>query len=136
IRLVELLVVSIAVRSDGAGAGSGFIVRMLLITEARRERPVAQASATASVSGRILIVDDDPDAAETLAAVLRIYDYEARVAGDLESALAQARHFQPAVVLMDIALPGADGFEVMRRLRALPEIDPEVAGITMSGFGS
>src|SRR5690606_10354907 len=92
--------------------------------------------ATASVSGRILIVDDDPDAAETLAAVLRIYDYEARVAGDLESALAQARHFQPAVVLMDIALPGADGFEVMRRLRALPEIDPGVAGITMSGFGA
>src|SRR5690606_633384 len=135
-RLVELHGGSITVGSDGPGAGSEFIGRLPLITAARRERPVVEAGATASVSGRILVVDDDPDAAETLAAVLRIYDYEARVAGDLDSALAQARHFRPAVVLMDIALPGADGFEVMRRLRALPEIDPEVAGITMSGFGS
>jgi two-component system CheB/CheR fusion protein len=135
-RLVDLHGGSIMVRSDGSGTGSEFVVRLPLLAAGRPESPAGEPIAVPAGSGRVLVVDDDRDGAETLAVVLQMYGYEARVAGNLDQALAEARRFRPAVVLMDIALPDADGFEVMRRLRALPELDAGLVGITMSGFGA
>jgi CheY-like chemotaxis protein len=86
-----------------------------------RERRPAAPSAPASVEskrkGRVLVVDDDPDSAETLAELVRLWKYEVRISFDGRSALAEARKFQPDVILLDIGLPGQDGYETARRIR-------------------
>ena len=69
-------------------------------------------------SRRLLVVDDNVDAATTQAAVLRLLGHEVAVAFDGESALEKARVFQPEIVLLDLGMPGMDGFEVARQLRA------------------
>ncbi len=66
---------------------------------------------------RILVVEDNPDGAESLRLLLGLYGHRAEVAGDGAAALAAARQFSPDVVLLDIGLPGMDGYEVARRLR-------------------
>jgi CheY-like chemotaxis protein len=66
---------------------------------------------------RILIVDDNADSAETLAMLLELYGYEVRTAGDGPGALAAGAAFLPQAVLLDIGLPGMDGYEVCRRVR-------------------
>ena len=82
-----------------------------------------------------MIVDDDPDAGQSMAVLLQLYGYEVERAIDLDSAMRFARTFRPQVVLMDIAMPGADGYEVSRRLSAMPEIGNETVYIGVTGFG-
>jgi CheY-like chemotaxis protein len=87
------------------------------------------------VPGRILIVDDNSDAAETLADLLRMMDYEVRVAGDGAAAMAALADYQPQLALLDIGLPGEDGYAVARRMRD----DPRMAGarlVALSGYGA
>ena len=67
---------------------------------------------------RVLIVDDNVDSAETLGMLLDLYGHETRTAGDGPQALAAGEDFRPQAVLLDIGLPGMDGFEVCRRIRA------------------
>lgn len=67
---------------------------------------------------RILIVDDNPDSAETLAMLLELFGHEVHTAGDGPQALAAGPAFRPQAVLLDIGLPGMDGYEVCRRMRA------------------
>jgi DNA-binding response OmpR family regulator len=74
--------------------------------------------AQAFASERILVVDDNVDAAQALATMLEMEGHTIRTAGDGEEALEIAAQFQPAVVLLDIGLPRLDGYEVARRLRA------------------
>ena len=84
--------------------------------------------------GRILIVDDNSDAAETLADLLRMMDYDVRCAGDGNAAMAALDDFQPQLALLDIGLPGEDGYALAKRMRA----DPRMAGaklIALSGYG-
>jgi CheY-like chemotaxis protein len=84
--------------------------------------------------GRILIVDDNADAAETLADLLRMMDYEVRSAGHADAAMAVLDDFQPQLALLDIGLPGQDGYALAQRMRA----DPRAAGIkliALSGYG-
>ena len=69
---------------------------------------------------RVLVVDDNRDGADTLAMILRIYGYAIRVAYDGMSALVVADEFQPDVLVLDIGLPGLDGFSLAERLRAMP----------------
>ena len=69
---------------------------------------------------RVLVVDDLPDEAHTLALLLRLWDHDARVAFDGEAALALAEGFRPEVVLLDVRMPRLHGPEVARRLRQLP----------------
>ena len=66
---------------------------------------------------RILVVDDNEDGAETLATLLGLYGHEVRIAHDGAAALAAADAYRPDVILLDIGLPGMDGYEVARRLR-------------------
>jgi CheY-like chemotaxis protein len=67
---------------------------------------------------RVLVVDDNHDSADTMAELVRIWGYEVRTAHDGPAALECARSFRPNVVLLDVGLPGMDGYELARRLRA------------------
>ena len=116
------------------GRGSDFIVRLPLISEAREPQPRPHDLNAPQRGGRVLIVDDDVESAESLALVLELSGFEIARAHDLESALATARRFAPDAVVMDIAMPVNDGFEVTRRLRALPEL-VATHYIALTGFG-
>jgi signal transduction histidine kinase/integral membrane sensor domain MASE1/ActR/RegA family two-component response regulator len=119
-RLVESHGGSVTARSDGLGRGSEFTVR--LPPSARCAAPAAPAAAsparTAGVAARrILVVDDNRDAATTLAALLRRKGDDVRLAFDGREAIEAAAEFQPQIVLLDIGLPAMNGFEVARHIR-------------------
>jgi CheY-like chemotaxis protein len=84
--------------------------------------------------GRVLVVDDCPDSAEGMARLLGLYGYAVDVALDGKTALQQARAKQPDVVLLDICLPGMDGYEVARQLRAMFQNQVRLVAITAHGF--
>jgi signal transduction histidine kinase/integral membrane sensor domain MASE1/ActR/RegA family two-component response regulator len=137
-RLVELHGGTVTAHSDGVGRGSEFLVRL----PARSGSPAADrapADAPASVpSGgtrrRVLVVDDNGDAAETLAAVLRAWGHDACTARDGPSALEVAARFAPDTFLLDIGLPGMDGYELARRLRA-DERHRAALLVALTGYG-
>ena len=83
---------------------------------------------------RVLVVEDNVDAAETLQLLLRMSGYDTRAAYSGATALDVAREFKPAVVLLDIGLPGKDGYEVAREMRALPEMESAVL-VALTGYG-
>jgi CheY-like chemotaxis protein len=83
---------------------------------------------------RVVVVDDNVDAAEGLALLLRLSGQEVRVAYDGPSALALAGRFRPQVVLLDLGLPGMDGYEVARRLRGQPELEATYL-VAVTGWG-
>jgi CheY-like chemotaxis protein/nitrogen-specific signal transduction histidine kinase len=123
-RLVELHGGQIAVHSDGPGEGSTFVVQLNLAhVQAVRAAPSATESVVseqARSSARVLIVDDNRDAAQSLALMLDLEGHEVRTAADGLEALEVAEVFRPKVVLLDIGMPGIDGYETARRLRARP----------------
>ena len=88
---------------------------------------------SAGPARRILVVDDNRDASDTLAMLLRAMNHDVRVSHDGPSAIQDANAFHPQVVLLDIGLPGMDGFEVARRLRE--EYQPEAVLVAISGYG-
>lgn len=71
-------------------------------------------------SRRVLVVDDNRDSVETLSMLLRLKGHDTRAAQDGEEAIAAADDYQPHVVVLDLSLPGMDGYEIARRLRARP----------------
>lgn len=83
---------------------------------------------------RVLLVDDCPDVRASIATLLRHWGHEVCTAGDGAACLAAAEDFLPHVVLLDVGLPGMDGYEVARRLRAHPPSQP-LRLITISGYG-
>ncbi len=83
---------------------------------------------------RVLIVDDNHDAADMLAEALTMYGLRARIASDGPSALELAREFRPEVALLDIGLPVMDGYELAGRLRALPGLS-DVRLVAITGYG-
>jgi CheY-like chemotaxis protein/nitrogen-specific signal transduction histidine kinase len=123
-RLIELHGGQIAVHSDGPGEGSTFIVQLNLAhVQAVRAAPTSSESTVsdpARSSARVLIVDDNRDAAQSLALMLDLEGHEVRTAADGLEALEVAEAFRPKVVLLDIGMPGIDGYETARRLRARP----------------
>jgi two-component system CheB/CheR fusion protein len=119
-QLVTLHGGRVEAHSEGLGRGSRFVVRLPLIPAPAPAQPVPPlASTTAPVgSRRVLVVDDNVDAAESLALVLRASGHEVWVAFDGETALARAAEVRPEVVVLDIGLPGADGYAIAGALRA------------------
>src|SRR5262249_58987332 len=81
--------------------------------------PEVQPPVAPTAPRRLLVVDDNVDAAESLAVLLRLAGHEVRVASDGPAALAAAQADPPEMVVLDLGVPGMDGFEVARRLRAL-----------------
>lgn len=134
---------TIDVHSDGPGRGSRFTL-VLPAALAANEEPGPASAATENraterpentVRGlRVMIVDDNADAAETLAALLTFDDCVTIVANDGPSALQRFEDFLPDVVLLDLGLPGMDGYEVARRMRARRTVKPPVI-IAISGWG-
>jgi CheY-like chemotaxis protein/two-component sensor histidine kinase len=133
--LVQLHGGLVEARSDGPGTGSVFIVRLPLATEEKSPRAGAHTGHEGALaSTRILAVDDNRDAADSLGTLLELVGAEARVAYDGASALAAIRQHRPTIVLLDIGMPDVDGYEVARRVRSDPELDG-VTLIALTGWG-
>ena len=131
-RLIEQHGGAVSVRSPGLGQGSTFEIRLprVLRPQSRpSDEPPFQAAPR-----RVLIVDDNRDAANSLAALLSLRGHETQVAFSGREALEHIQTFQPDVVLLDIALPGTNGHELARRLRARPELQG-VRLVALTGYG-
>jgi signal transduction histidine kinase/DNA-binding response OmpR family regulator len=138
-RLVGLHGGEVRASSEGPGRGACFQVRLPCVEEVqpragehveRDDDPIP----TAAVARRILVVDDNADVAETTSMLLALSGHQVRSARDGPQALACAEEFEPEVVLLDIGLPQMDGYEVARRLRALPQTQSALL-IALTGYG-
>ena len=134
-RLVELHGGSVEARSDGLGHGSEFTVRLPIHPGPLAAPQPSIAPLASEISRRMLIVDDNEDSARTMAILQRRRGHETRTAFTGPEAVAAAAEFVPDVVLLDIGLPGMDGFEVARRLRAIPALAGAIL-VAMTGYGS
>jgi CheY-like chemotaxis protein len=136
--LVEMHDGSVQARSDGAGHGSEFVVRLPLAQASaqsvERLSVPKPASGPVLVPQRVLVVDDNQDAADSLGALLRLLGADVYVAYNGGDALAALVNFQPAVVLLDIGMPGMDGYEVVHRIREQP-VARDVTVIALTGWG-
>ena len=134
--LVEMHGGTVSAASEGPGRGSEFVVRLPCAPAEPGRLEENGFSSSAMLEGpprRILVVDDSRDAAETLALLLTLSGHEVLVAHDGPGALALAVAERPTVVLLDIGLPGMDGYEVCRRAREQGLRDTTI--IAMSGYG-
>jgi len=139
-RLVELHGGTITAESSGLGDGSTFTVRLPLAEgfgERTKPRMIPEPTWNQSpMSGcRVLVVDDNVDGAESLTMLLQIRGHETRTAHAGPEALDAACSFKPDVVLLDIGLPGMNGYEVAKRLRREPSLSGAVL-VALTGWGS
>jgi PAS domain S-box-containing protein len=136
-RLVELHGGTVDATSEGPGLGSTFVVRLPLAQagDAHKEAPLAHQSSEACSPFRVLVVDDNVDAAESLAALLEIKGHETRIAHDGETALRMASEFRPRVVFLDNGMPGKDGFQVAREIRA-QDATRDAVLVALTGWGA
>jgi two-component system CheB/CheR fusion protein len=146
--LVEMHGGSARAHSAGPGQGSAFVIRLpVLGREPPAEgtapsagegpgagEPTRQAKGDNPTARRVLVVDDSGDAAQSLAMLLRIQGHDVTVALDGPGALEAARQHRPEVVLLDIGLPGVDGYEVAARLRREPGTQGAFL-VAMTGYG-
>ena len=138
-RLIELHNGTVEAHSAGLGKGSEFIVRLptlVGVVDALSNgscAPTEGGGAARSHRLRAIVVDDNVDAADSLADLLRLLGHEVQVAHDGPEGLAAARALRPDVVLLDIGLPGMDGYEVARRLRSDPDFSALL--VAVSGYG-
>ena len=134
--LVEMHGGSIIAASGGRGKGSTFVVRLPLAADARaRSSPSAAAAPSIGARQRILVVDDNRDSANTLGALLRAIGASVRVEYDGPAALAAIDTFRPGAVMLDLGMPGMDGYEVARRIRARHDFDGTTL-IALTGWGT
>lgn len=135
--LVESHGGTVAVHSAGRGQGSEFVVRLPEAagpaSSCDDDVPSTPPTGERSKAGaRILIVDDNVDAAETLSAVLSVSGMECKVASDGQQAVEAALAFEPSVGILDVGLPGMDGYELARRLRVA---HPRAKLVALTGYG-
>jgi PAS domain S-box-containing protein len=134
--LVELHGGKAEARSEGLHCGSEFLVRLPLLREPAQP-PAAPPPARAAPAGavrRVLIVDDNADVASSVATLLRLRGHEVSIAHDGAGALSQIAEYKPQVVLLDIGLPGMNGYEVAHRMRELPGRE-QMRIVAMTGYG-
>jgi PAS domain S-box-containing protein len=130
--LVELHGGTITAHSAGLGQGSEFIVR--LPRGVRFASPSSSPNRTPFVPRRILLVEDNPDGREMFQELLRCWGHQVEAVGDGRDGLNAIRRQLPDVALIDLGLPGLDGYELARRVRALPDGD-KVCLIAVTGYG-
>jgi signal transduction histidine kinase len=133
--LAELHGGSVSAASEGKGRGSEFVVRL---PAARRAQPAAlepfKAPGAKRSANRILVVDDNVDLSRALTTLLSRFGYEAQAVNDGQTAIEAARALRPEVVLLDLGLPGIDGYEVARRLRREEGVQ-DATIIAITGYG-
>jgi len=135
-KLVEMHGGTVWAESRGLGQGSTFSVRLPLAAQEQVENAtVAARPLPVPVPFRILVVDDNHDAAESLAMLLQLSNHETVTAYNGPQAVDVARRLRPRAVFLDIGLPGMNGYEVARTLRE----DPDLSGMTLvalTGWGT
>jgi PAS domain S-box-containing protein len=134
-QLVEMHGGSVHAESAGLDHGSEFVVELPLLTEVQ-DPSAAPGTASRAASGhhRVLVTDDNVDAADSMAMMLEIMGHEVEVAHDGLQALAAAPSFRPNVFLLDIGMPNLNGYDTCRRLREQPGGD-RLHVIALTGWG-
>jgi len=139
-RLVEMHKGRIEAFSEGTGKGSEFVIHLPLATEALEPHQLDGAldshlhDGTVRPRLRVLVVDDNLDSLTSLAMLLRMSGDAVRTASDGTAALEVAKSFRPEVVLLDLGLPGMDGYEIGRRIRKMPESKSAIL-VAQTGWG-
>jgi signal transduction histidine kinase len=136
-RLVELHQGRVEIVSPGTGKGTEVRVALPCISEVPQDRgeEAAVAPSLAAAGGkRVLVIDDNVDAAETIAVFLRLEGHEVKTVNDGPQALACLQVFAPHVALVDIGLPGMNGYDVARRMRQNAATAPRLL-IALTGYG-
>ncbi|MEX2173416.1 MAG: PAS domain S-box protein [Pirellulaceae bacterium] len=136
--LVEMHAGTVEAKSAGLGHGCEFVIRLPLVVREPPGPPAQQSghqqSAISPSGHRLLVVDDNQDAAISLAMLLRLQGHEVRVAHDGPAALEVATSYRPNMVFLDLGMPGMDGYEVARRLRGSPGLEKTVLA-ALTGWG-
>jgi two-component system CheB/CheR fusion protein len=130
--LVELHGGSIEAQSEGLGKGAEFTVRLPLDVGAALEKQAARAG-NVRVPRRVLIIEDNVDAADSLREALELGEHAVEVAHSGPEGIERARSFRPDVVLCDIGLPGMDGYDVARAFQQDPALQP-IFLVALSGY--
>jgi PAS domain S-box-containing protein len=134
-RLTEMHGGAVSVTSAGPGQGSEFFVRLPALPATAAAKPSRdQQLSRAGVSRRVLVVDDNVDAADSAAMLLRLVGHQVEIAHNGAAALDLAARFRPDVILLDIGLPGMSGYDVARALRARPEHQNTIVA-AITGYG-
>jgi len=135
-RLVEMHGGTVSVQSDGPGKGARFETRFPLTEPAGASPSKGDARPASSTTKRVLVVEDADDARESLGMLLAQWDHDVSFARNGIDGLERARELQPDVAIIDIGLPGINGYEVARRIRegALPWAR-RVKLLALTGYG-
>lgn len=134
--LVEMHGGEVHLKSEGADEGSEFIVRLPLCVETARagDSAAPRIASTVLTRQRVLVVDDNRDAATSMGLLLKILGADVEVANSGPEALSAIETYHPAVVLLDLGMPEMDGYEVARRIRERREFD-DITLIALTGWG-
>jgi signal transduction histidine kinase len=133
-RLVEMHHGTVRVRSAGVNEGSEFVVRLPLLADVPEQTLPEPVPAEPALGCRILVVDDNRDAATSLAELLQLCGHETRIAYDGLEAVQMAQNFRPDAVLLDIGLPKLNGFEVAHKIRQ-QDWGKDVMLVALTGWG-
>jgi PAS domain S-box-containing protein len=134
-RLVEMHEGSVSAHSEGRGRGSEFVVRLPILTEEPvAGPPPSSGDDVTTARGRILVVDDNHDGAESLALLLARTGAETRTAHDGASAVAAAAAFRPDVILLDLGMPKMNGYEACKAIREQPW-GQDMVIVALTGWG-
>lgn len=131
-QLVEMHGGQIAARSDGPGTGSEFVIRLPLSAAAVQPRSAEQI-AVRILKRRVVVIDDNHDAANTTAMLVEALGGECRIAYDGITGVPEVLAYRPEIVLLDIGMPGLDGYETCSRIRR--ELGHSVLVVALTGFG-
>jgi CheY-like chemotaxis protein/anti-sigma regulatory factor (Ser/Thr protein kinase) len=133
-RLVEMHGGTIEAQSEGVGSGSRFVVRLPITLDADVEDDVrGRESFSASVGYRVLVAEDNPDAAEMMRLMLEFKGHDVQVAADGMEAIALAERFAPHIAFVDIGMPRMDGYDVARGIRE--RLGAGVVLVALTGWG-
>ena len=136
-RVIEMHGGRVEARSEGPGLGSEFLVHLPRSAAPAELKPhilSSEAGSGRQATSRVLVVDDNQDSAESLAILLRLEGHTVAVAFDGATALVEAARFQPQAVLLDIGMPGMDGYQVVHELRAKEPTRSAVI-LALTGYG-
>ena len=131
--LLELHGGTVEAQSEGLGRGSAFVVRLPALDSKNTEEPMT-ASKEMRAERRILVIDDDLDVADSLVMFLETFAAKVSVAYGGAEGIEALKRFRPEIVFLDLGMPGMDGYETARRIRALPE-GKNVQLVALTGWG-